>query len=309
MNEITQTVVTQVSVMFILIILGYILSKCKMISKAGAANMSDILLNIVTPCVLINAYQTELDVTSLKRLGIAFLMSIALHVVMIFVSKLYFMPVKNDETRKINTAGAIYSNCGFMAIPILSAALGNDGVFYGSAYLAVFNCFAWTHGLYNYSGTKGGFNIKSLVLNAGIIGTALAILLYLLQIKLPTVAGKAVEYVAGLNTPLAMFLLGSFLARSKVSELLKNLNIYAVALLRLIIFPIIAIALFKFIGANKTMAVAVLISASCPTAAIVALFAEKYNMNAAYASQISSATTLLSLVTIPIMVHFAMILL
>ena len=309
MEQITQTVVMQVSIMLTLIILGYILSKCRLITKSGASDMSDILLTVVTPCVLINAYQTDLDMTSLRRLGIAFLASIVIHVIMIGVSKLYFIPVKDKNTKKINMAGSMYSNCGFMAIPILGAALGQDGIFYGSAYLAVFNFFAWTHGLSMYSEGSESFSIKKLLFNPGVLGTAIAMILYFLQIRLPVMLGRVVEYVADLNTPLAMLLIGSFLARGKIVSVFKNLQIYAVSLLRLIIFPLIMIMIFKIIGADKTLAASVLISSACPAATLVALFAEKYGMNSAYASQISSATTLYSIVTIPIMVHLATLIL
>lgn len=298
----------QVSVVFALIVIGYVLSASKIISKTGASDMSDILLTIVTPCVLINAYQTKLDMDSLQTLAMAFAVSIVLHIVMIVVSNLYFAGIKSKEYKKINTACGVYSNCGFMAIPLLAAAFGNKGVFYGSAYLAVFNCFVWTHGIHTYSDGIEKFRLKKMILNPGIIGTVIAMTLYFLQIKLPAVLSSVVGYVADLNTPLAMLLLGSFLARTKILSTFRNPQIYAVSVLRLIIFPLIAIVIFMLIGADRTMSISVLISVSCPTAAIAALFAEKYNMDSAYAAQVSSVTTLYSLITIPVMVQLATVL-
>lgn len=305
MNEITQAVSIQVFIMFVLVIIGYVLTKKNVITRNGSADISNILLTIVTPCVLIRAYQIDMNKDLLFTLGIAFGVSLLLHVVMAFISKMYFSFIKDPQKQLLNTFSGFASNCGFMGIPLLNATLGDKGVFYGSAYLAVFNCFIWTYGIHMFDKGKNGINVKKLILNPGIIGTAIAMMLFFFQIKLPSVLGCVVGYIADLNTPLAMLLLGSFLARVNLISTFKQLQIYAVSVLRLIICPIIAIFIFAIIGADKTVALSVIISVSCPVAAIGAIFAEKYNLDAGYCSQIASITTLYSLITMPIMVQIA----
>ncbi len=309
MNHITQTVTTQVAIMFILIITGYIMSKRGLITKSGAADMSNILLTLVTPCVLINAYQTDIEYSMIKTLLYSFAASIVLHAVMIVLSTSIYKLQKDTEKRKINTFSAIYSNCGFMGIPLLQASLGSRGVFYGSAYLAIFNCIVWTHGKNMFDKSSGRPDIKKLILNPGIIGTVLAMALYFGNIRLPKFAAMAVDYTAGLNTPLAMLLLGNFLARANAIKAMKNIQIYIVSLLRLILFPLLAVVAFKFINADKSMALALITGISCPTATIAALFAEKFNSDSAYASQIAAITTLFSMITIPLIVRLAALLL
>lgn len=305
MDKIASIVSIQVFVMFTLIIMGYILTKTGTISKKGASDMSGILLTVVTPCVLIRTYQTKLDLASVHGLIYAFIASFVIHFILIAVSAVFFRGIKDEETQKIDRFSSIYSNCGFMAIPLLQAAFGNRGVFYGSAYLAVFNILSWSHGIHLYAGKSGSMSVKKIFLNPGIIGTLIALVLYFLQIKLPSVVMSVVNYTADLNTPLAMLLLGSFLARTNIVSAFKNPQIYAVSLLRLILAPIIAIVLFALFKTDHSIALAILISASCPTATLTALFAEKFDMNAAYGSQISAITTLYSIITIPLMAALA----
>lgn len=307
MNEITQAVSMQVYIMFVLIIIGYILTKKNIITRKGSADISNILLTIVTPCVLIRSYQIDMNKNLLFTLAIAFAVSLFIHIIVALLAKLYFLPIKDKEQKVLNSFGGFASNCGFMGIPLLSATLGTQGVFYGSAYLAVFNCFVWTYGIHLFANGKNGFDIKKLIFNPGIIGTAIAMLLFFFQIRLPKAIGNVVGYIADLNTPLAMLLLGSFLARVNLISTFKQPQIYAVSFLRLIISPTIAIIIFKLINTNITMSLAVIIAAACPIAAIGAIFAEKYNMDAGYCSQIASVTTIYSLITIPLMVHIATI--
>lgn len=305
MNQIASIVGVQVFVMFALIIMGYILTKAGILSKKGASDMSGILLTMVTPCLLIRTYQTKLDLASVKGLLYAFVASFVIHVILIAVASLYFRRVKNEEMKKIDIFSGVYSNCGFMAIPLLHAAFGNSGIFYGSAYLAVFNLMSWSHGIRLYAGKGEKFSVKKMFVNPGIIGTLIALFLYFFQIELPDFAMSVVNYTADLNTPLAMLLLGSFLARTDIVSTFTNVQIYAVAFFRLILSPVLALALFVLLKTDTRIAFALLISASCPTATLSALFAEKFDMNASYGSQISAITTLYSIATIPFVVAVA----
>lgn len=302
--ELSLIVSIQVLIVFILITVGFILKKLNMIDEHGSKQLTGILLMIVTPCVLINSYQKEFKTEYAFNLFLAALFTILIHVIMIIISTLLY---KKEETKRyrINIFSAIYSNCGFMAIPLLSAVLGEDGVFYGSAYLAVFNIFYWTHGVILYSGSKKALSLKKAFLNPGVIGTILSLLLFIFQISLPKIILEPVKYLAGLNTPLAMIVLGAYLANINFKNTLKKFSIYTVSFLRLILFPIIAIVLAKIMHLDNTVATAVLISSACPTATVTTLFAAKFNLDAEYASELVSISTILSIITIPLVMLLA----
>lgn len=297
--ELSGIVFVQVLIILILMAVGYILSRTGLLNENGTRQMSDILLTLVMPCVLINAYQKDFSTELIRGLLLAAVFAVVIHVIAIALCTLVFR--KESTLRyRINIFSAVYSNCGFMAIPLLSAAVGEDGVFYGSAYLAVFTVLYWTHGICLYSGSIKEISAKKILTNPGIIGTAAALLLFVSGIRLPYVLSESVSYIAGLNTPLAMLVTGAYLTKIDFRSALKNPSIYAVSLLRLIIIPLIAAAIAKIIGTEPLVTKSVMIAAACPTASVTALLATRYRLDSAYAAENVSITTVLSIITIPL---------
>lgn len=292
------TVAVQVIIMFILIFVGFILAKNKLITETGAKQITNILLMIVTPCVLINAYQKDFEPEYAKGLLWAGLLALLIHAAAILIATPLF---KKEDTLKyrINIFCSVYSNCGFMAIPLMDVVLGKTGVFYGSTYLAVFTILYWTHGVYVYTGNRSEISLKKAFFNPGVLGTLLSLLLFFLRIKLPYVLNQSVVYMAGLNTPLAMIVLGTYLVGINFAKSLKNKKLFLVVLLRLIVFPVISVVIGRLINISDEILQSIIIPSACPTATVATLFAAKYNLDAKYASEIVAVTTLLSIITIP----------
>ena len=178
MYNITQLVAQQVFIMLILILIGAVLRKLKVITSNGTKEFASILLNIVTPALLIKAYQIDFDIKVLKDILTGFGLSILIHIIYILMSKVMFFGIKDDYKRKVLKFTNIYSNAGFMGIPLVAATLGDSGVLIASTYLASFNVIVWTHGLLLYSEDKKLLSFKGLLKNPGIIGVALALILF-----------------------------------------------------------------------------------------------------------------------------------
>lgn len=299
------TVANQVAIMVIMIAIGFFCYKKELLTEAGVKSMSAILLNVVTPCMLINAYQqefnTELAVKFLTAAGAAVL----LHLIMITIISLVFKKQENPMLKKVNTFLSIYSNCGFMGLPLLNAALGDEGVFLGSAYLAVFSLMYWTQGVYVFSGDKRDMISKKAILNPGVLGVLIGLVFFFGRIKLPGLIGTTVSGIAALNTPVAMFVIGSFLAKTKVKSALKNPNVWLVTVLRLLVLPLISLGVLFVLTktgiADPLAAMAVLLQVSAPCATVGSLFAVKFGYDPTYASEVIAISTLLSMVTIPLM--------
>ena len=299
------TVANQVAIMVIMIAIGFFCYKKELLTEAGVKSMSAILLNVVTPCMLINAYQqdfnTELAVKFLTAAGAAVL----LHLIMIAIVLLVFKRQENPMVKKVNTFLSIYSNCGFMGLPLLNAALGDEGVFLGSAYLAVFSLMYWTQGVYVFSGDKRDMISKKAVLNPGVLGVLIGLIFFFGRIKLPGLIGTTVSGIAALNTPVAMFVIGSFLAKTKVKSALKNPNVWLVTVLRLLVLPLISLGVLFVLTktgiADPLAAMAVLLQVSAPCATVGSLFAVKFGYDPTYASVVIAISTLLSMITIPLM--------
>lgn len=297
--ELSSIVLKQVIIIFILIVVGFILRKTKMIDESGSKQLTNILLLIVTPCVLINSYQKEFRADLAMNLLIATLFSLALHILMSIAGTLIYRKEPTNNYR-INIFSVASSNCGFMAIPLLTAVLGDMGVFYGSGYLAVFNIFYWTYGVCLYTGNIKSLSIKKAILNPGVIGTVIGLIFFITGITLPKIIIEPIRYMSGLNTPVAMLLLGYYLANIDLKKTLTKPSIYTVSLLRLVVFPVFAIFLAKLINFDKTATSAVIIAVSCPIATVTPLFASKFGLDAGYASELVSVSTLLSIITIPL---------
>jgi len=291
-------VLQQVVIIVLLMLVGYIAKKTKIIGAEGVSQFTSFLMYFVTPCVLIEAYQKPFNVIGAKLLLVAFIMAILIHAVTIVFSNLVFRKKQSTDYR-VNRFAVVYSNCGFMAIPLLSAALGSEGVFFGSAYLAVFSILNWTHGIYTYTENKTLLSFKKAVLNPGVLGTLISLILFVCSIKLPDILGQTVGFVADMNTPLSMIMLGTFFVGIKPLEILKNISFYIVVVIRLILVPVMAIFLLKLFGIDMAVVKALAISSACPVAGITALWAGKFNLNAEYASQLVAITTVLSVISIP----------
>ncbi len=298
--NIASSVAQQVFIMLVLIVIGFILTKNNIISKSGSKNISDILLTIVTPSVLIRAYHIEFDVNVAKEIVIGFGLSVLAHIIFIAVSYVVFAGKKDIDKRKVMRFTSIYSNCGFMGIPLLAATLGDKGVVIGSTYLAAFNIITWTQGYYIYCEDLKMLSFKKLLKNPGVIGTCVALVLFFAQIRIGGVIKDTIWYVADLNTPLAMILLGTYLARTDLAASLRNIDIYIVSFMRLLMLPMIALVVFRLLCVDYNIAISLILPAACPCAAIAAMFAEKADMNPGLPSQIVSMTTIFSLATLPL---------
>lgn len=297
--ELSTIVFTQVLIIFVLLMLGVVLTKIGMIKDSGLKQITDILLYVVTPCLVVNAYQKEFSQELASGLLASFVFSIIFHIVSILISTVCF---RKEETKRyrVSIFSSVYSNCGYMAIPLLTAALGSDGVFYGSAYLAVFTIFYWTHGICVYKGDMSELSFKKLLKNPGLIGTVVALLLFVFGIKLPSVVGESIKHISNLNTPLAMLVMGAYLAKTDFKKALTNLSVYIVSILRLIALPVVAVLLIKVMGLSDIVAKSVLITAACPTAAVTTLLAAKYDLDASYSAEIVAVSTVFSIITIPL---------
>ena len=314
--ELGGIVAEQVIIIFGLIMIGFFMAKKKMLGEKGVKDMTTVLLYVVTPCVLLKSYNKPFDASQAKQLVMAAFFTVVVHIIAIVISTLVFMK-KDDKLRyRVNIFSSVYSNCGFMAIPLMSAAMGDIGVFYGSMYLAMFTVIYWIHGVYVCTGgDKKEISLKKCFLNPGFIGTVVSMILFatgagVREYNAPvqtvvTTVYNVIEYMSGLNTPLAMIVLGYYLANVNFIKALKKPSIYIVSLLRLLVVPILAIGIAFVIRLDPDVAKSVIIPAACPTATLATMFAARFNLDAQHASEMVSFSTLLSIVTIPMVVMLA----
>ena len=300
--ENAEIILNQTLIMLILIIVGIICKKTKIITDDGNKELSKLVLTVVNPIVILMAYQKDYKPQLVKNLLIAFGLSILSYIILIVAAYL-LIPQKDGRETQIERFSAIYSNCGFMGIPLVNALFGSEGIFYLTAFLTVFNLVVWTHGIILISGERNLKNIVKVFYSPVIISIVLGIIMFFAQIRLPDIITDSLNFISNLNTPLAMIVSGVTIADTKILKLLKKPGIYYVSFLKLILLPLILIAAFSLFNVNEQVRITVLVAASAPAAAMCTLQCIRYEKNSLYASEIFAASTILSVVTLPIIVH------
>jgi predicted permease len=195
-----------------------------------------------------------------------------------------------------------------MSLPLQQALLGNEGVFYGSVFVAIFNLVSWTYGLVLMSGNIKAISLRHLITNPGVVGVIIAIILWVCKITLPDIISTPVGYMAALNTPVPMIVIGCHLATANIKAALTDIWSYISIALRMIVIPIATLFILYVCGVRGSMLIAIVIATSAPTAATTTMFATKYDRDASLSVSIVSVTTIISLVTMPLIVALAQLL-
>ncbi|MBQ7915378.1 MAG: AEC family transporter [Firmicutes bacterium] len=294
------TVAEQVLILFILIGLGFTAGKTKLINNPVASGMTNVVLYFVTPCVIVNSFQRDYDPNMLQGLLIAVVAALASHGISILLAHLLVRD-KKDAKQRVLRFSVVFSNCGFMSLPLQQALLGADGVFYGAAYIAIFNILGWSYGVAIMS-QDSKLSLKKILLNPGVISVAIGIIIFFTSYRFPNVIGSPITYMAALNTPIPMFLIGFHLSQAKLSTVLTDLKCYWVMALRLILSPLISLGIFYIFGLRGTVLVACMIAVCAPVAAMATMFADKFGQDTETSVGLVSISTLLSIITMPIIV-------
>lgn len=293
------SVILEVAVILLLILVGYFTVKKGMFTKESLGSITSFLLYIVTPCLIVSSFLSaesgKLDGWTLLLAAVLPALSI---VISIALSYLFFRREPSGR-RRVLRFSMIFCNVGFMGIPLVEGIVGSEGVLYGSFFIAVFNIFCWTYGYVMMGGGK--VRLKALLLNPGVIGIVIGLPLYLLDVPVPALFVEPVELISALNTPLAMIVVGGYIAQVKLRAFVSDLAVYKMAVLRLVVAPLLYLALVWLLRPDETLLMSTVIQAATPVAANCVLFAVQYDSDAELASKSVAVSTALSVVTIPLL--------
>ena len=302
------TVFTQVSVLMLMIAVGFIAAKTGIMTEAGAACCTDIALIIATPCVIIKSLARRFDAAVMKSLLLAIALTLLVQVLMITLGTLL---LRSKDLRRQRTLrfGSIFANCGFMSLPLQEVMLGADGTLYGSAYVIMFNLVVWSYGVYLISGDKRYIQPKKLFVNPGIAGLLIGLIIFVFSVPVPRVLSSTVNYLAAIYTPLPMLIIGYHLSKTNVLKAFKDFQCIIAVLLRLIVYPLVSLGVLYILGVRGTLLVSVIISLSAPVAAVTTMFSSKFGGgDTALSVDMVSLSTVLSIITMPAVITLAQLL-
>ena len=300
------TVGQQVLILFLLMAVGFALGKARLMDDRGSLALSNIVMYVVAPAMLVVAFQRERNDADLHNFWLSLALSAAVHVVGILLALL--LRGRDGSCRELRF-GVVFSNCAFVGYPLMLSLLGSIGVFYGSAYVVVFTVLSWTVGVYMMTGDAKKLRLRNVVLNPGIISVVVAVALYLLSVSLPELVLAPLTYLASMNTPLPIMVVGYQLSHANFGRAFSDRRSWLALALRLVVIPLLTIGGCMLLRVDSVVAMVMVIAASTPPAALLGMFAQKFDCDTQLAASMVSVYTAVSVVTIPLVVGLAQYLL
>ncbi len=300
---------TKIGYLLVFMLLGFASVKTKILKYEDSTALSKMLLYIITPAVVLEAYDVVMTTDILKGLLLAFCGAVAAHIALVLLDLAYKKILRPSGTER---ASAMYSNTGNLLIPIVVATFGEEWVIFSSAYLCVQLFFVWTHAESLFTGQKG-FNLKKIATNIVLITIVVGMILAFSGIRLPYPVRQITEPLANMVGPISLFTCGMIATQVKLRKTLCDKRIYIVLLIRMVIAPIIVLPVLKLIAAaapvpdaEKVLLITYLAAIS-PIGTTVTQFAQIYNKEADFAVAANIISTVLCVATLPAFVALYLI--
>jgi malate permease and related proteins len=296
-------VVEQILVLFLIIFIGYIIRKKGFINEEINKGLSNILLDITLPAlILFSITGTEIEKSVIFNVKVMVILSCLIYAFVIIFTNLFLKYSQIAVTKStVFNALLVFGNVGFMGYPIIGAIYPSYGIFYAVISNIIFNIILYTYGIYIFTVDKGKekINIKNLA-NNGIIAIIIGFIFILTGNKMPEIISGALESLGEMTFPLSMLIIGSSLTNVKFKAIFRDKDLYLLAFLKLLILPLLILLLIRQFALPVIICNILILLVAMPSATNVVIFAEKYDNNYNFASEGVFFTTLLSLFTIPL---------
>lgn len=302
--HISMLLMEQIVELFIMIFMGFAIVKAGIVKDEESKVLSKIVLYLVIPCVIVNAFQVDYTAQTVKGLMIAFVASVILQIILLIIVAVMGKVLSLNE---VEVASVYYSNSGNLIVPIVTFILGKEWVLYGCVFMSVQLVFLWTH-CKKIISRERSYDWKKIVLNINMISIAVGVVLFFTRIRMPEVIDNTIGAVGNMIGPASMIVTGMLFAGMNLKQIFVNKRVYFVSFLRMLIVPLIALVLIKgsrlanlSADAPKIMLI-VFLAVITPSASTVTQMCQVYGNDSQYASAINVVTTLSAIITMLVMV-------
>lgn len=315
--------VYNVALLFIMMVPGVLMKKCRLCSDSFGKGVSNLVLYIAQPALTFVAYLRPYDERILINSAYVLVISILLHGVFALIALNMFKKAP-DEIRRMLRFATIFSNVAFMGIPLIAAVLEADypgSTVYALIYSITYNIFLWSvgakictegrdenkNGIDDHTDHKNSSSIKRALLHPTTIASAIGLVFFILPIEgyVPDIAEEAFVMLKNLVAPLSMLVIGLRLPDISFKGLLKDRHMYLFVILRHLTLPLLSLGIVKltdlFFAIDPAVELVVVILAAAPAATSATMFAEKFDCDAVYVSRLVTVSTLISIITIPLL--------
>ena len=299
--EISILLMEQIAELFLMILMGYIIVKTGLLKGEDSKVISKIVLYLVIPCVIINAFQVDYTSEKVKELLLVFVASVLLQVILLAA---VWGAGKVLKLNEVEATSIYYSNSGNLIVPLVTFILGKEWVLYGCVFMSVQLVFLWTHGK-NTISREGKWDWKKIVFNVNMISVFAGVVLFFTKIRLPEIVDQSLSSVGSMIGPASMIVTGMLIAEMNLRNIFENVKVYFISFLRLVV---ISLAILKISGLvnihpdGKKLLLIVFLAVITPSASTITQMCQVYGNDSKYASAINVMTTLLSIITMPLMV-------
>lgn len=294
--ELVPVLLRQLTVMAIYMAVGYFLFKKKFVSVQGCKELGSLLLYVILPCAIVNSYRVERTPERTRALLWSTLVSLGALILSMAVCGVLF------RKKKVERFGVSFSNAGFIGIPLVTSVLGAESVIYISSFVALLNIFQWTYGVVVMTDSLDSARPRQLARNPILIAILIGLVLFFFQPPLPGAAVGALSALAAMNGPVAMLILGIYLAQVELKSVFSDGILYASAGVRLLLIPALTALCLLLLPLDGTLCLAILIAASAPIGSNVAIFAQIHRQDYSLAVREVCLSTILCVVTIPLLI-------
>ena len=296
-------VLNQIAVLFILIVVGFMLKKLKILDDRFEKGLAGLIISVTLPALIITSmnyeFSKELLGNSLMILGYGASTFALMILVSYIFSKIFHL---ENPQKGVYQFLIVFPNTGFIGFPILNAVFGREAIFYASIFNVIFNILLWTLGVYFVSKKKKKINFNMLI-NPGTVSVVVGFMLFVLSIELPYIIHSSLQTIGDTTTPLAMIMVGLLLGDARFRVLFKNIKLFVISVIRLIIIPLIVYIMLSLFKLPQIVLATVVILSGMPSGANAAIFSRKFESDYKLASQGIFLTTLLSIASIPLIIY------
>lgn len=287
----------------IIIVLGFILGKLKMIGKDTNRDLVNLLLSVFMPAALLNAFPATYSKDSVSLFSQGFIAGLLTMVAMIVLSQFLFTNRRFKGDLKYEAKFAfIFNNATFLGYPLIATAFGQAGIIPYCGFIVAFNIALFSYGVFLFERKISLKFLKDLITNPNILAVVLGAVLFLARIDLPDPVENAISYTAAATTPLSLICIGYMLSRAHLGQIMRRWRLAIIALLQLILAPLVTWAITSALHFPAEVILICTLIQALPTATSLGLFAEKYGGNQTESSELVVISTILSAITLPVIV-------
>lgn len=287
--------------LFLLMAAGIAVKKIGIITSENRKSFSSLLINVILPCNIVNSFLSGVEISSelFKNCLLAIILSAVIQIFVTFANKLFFRKVR-EERKNVMSYGMICSNSSFIGLPVAESLYGSMGVLYTSLFQIPIRFTMWTAGLALFTDVDRKSAFKKLAKHPCIIAIFVGFILMILPFSLPSVMLSTISSISKCTTPMSMFVIGAILADADIKTMFSKDVLYF-TFLRLVGLPLFIWLILKPFGLNSLLVNICVIMSGMPAGSTTSILADQYGGDSMFASQMTFVSTLLSIVTIPLL--------